>query len=95
LDVLFAVHKGNKRAALKAARRVNFKKNNDVEDLYLTHMGFDFGGDAKMAAKVHDKIKNVEYVSHANAIMLMWIKREMEAKAGKKRWTPRYPTAAP
>ena len=95
LDALFAVHAGDKRAALRAARRVNVEKNGDVEDLYLTHMGLEFGGDAKAAARVRDKIKNVHYVAHGIPIMLMWLKREVEAKSGKKRWTPRYPTAAP
>jgi len=62
-----------------------------VEDLYFTHMGFDFGGDSRMAAKVAEKMMNVDYVGHAAAIMQLWLKREMAAKkGGPKRWTPRY-----
>jgi hypothetical protein len=41
LDGFFAVHGGDQRAALAAARAGQAGENDDVEDLYLTQMAFD------------------------------------------------------
>ena len=94
LDVVFAVHDKNKRAALKAARRVDISKNDDVEDLYLTFIGFKYAGDNSRANAVHQKMRTVPYVSHSNAVMLMWAERD-NATAGERRWTPLHPTGRP
>jgi hypothetical protein len=91
LDVIFAVHDKDKGEALEAARRVSYKKNNDIEDLYLTWVGFDYGGDAAMAKAVHERMKRIDYVYAGIPVRMRWVEYDKAAKRGRPRWTPRHP----
>ena len=96
LDAFFALHDGREKPALRAARRVDVKKNDDIEDLYLAAIGLEAGGDLKGADAVREKIRRLEYVSHARPIMLQWIERDAQARQGGEiRWTPMHPTGRP
>ena len=82
-DVIFAVHERDKQKALEAARRVDYQKNSDVEDLYLTWIGFDYGGDEKMAAtigrnKPRDHYDLSQIIKQGQAIDLEIVKRKCE-----------------
>jgi hypothetical protein len=90
LDGFFAVHAGDKRAALAAAKRVKLALNDDVEDLYLTQMAFDAGGDAAGAQAVRDHIASLHEVSIADAVVKMWLERDA---AQPERRSPRHPAA--
>jgi hypothetical protein len=90
LDGFFAVHASDKRAALAAARRVKLAENSDVEDLYLTQMAFDAGGDAASARAVREHIAALHEVSIADAVVRMWLERDA---ATPERRSPRHPAA--
>ena len=90
LDGFFAVHAGDKRAALAAAKRVKLAENSDVEDLYLTQMAFDAGGDAASAKAVRERIAALHEVSIADAVVRMWLERDA---ATPERRSPRHPAA--
>jgi hypothetical protein len=91
LDVIFAVHDKDRAAALQAARRVNYNKNSDVEDLYLTWVGFDYGGDRAAAEAVHARMKQLDYVYAGIPLRLRWVQNDKAARRGGVRWTPRHP----
>jgi hypothetical protein len=92
LDAFFAVHDGDRAAALAAARRVDASKDDDIEDLYLVQMGLDYGGDADGAAAVRERIAKLDDVSIAYPIMAMWTARDLgAAKGGPALWSPRHP----
>ncbi len=92
LDGFFAVHDGRPYAALAAARLVDLASNDDVEDLYLTQMAFDFGGDGASAQKVRARMAALEDISLAIPIMSTWLRRDADAAAGGPTlWTPRHP----
>jgi hypothetical protein len=90
LDGFFAVHAGDKRAALAAARRVKLAENSDVEDLYLTQMAFDAGGDPAGAKAVRERIAGLHEVSIADAVVRMWLERDA---ATPEHRSPRHPAA--
>jgi len=95
LDAFFAVHDGDRAAALAAARSVDVAADEDIEDLYLVQMGLDFGGDAAGAAAVRARIAKLDEASVAVPIMALFIGRDLDAAAGKPAlWTPRHPRGA-
>jgi hypothetical protein len=95
LDAYFAVHDGDRAAALAAARSVDITADDDIEDLYLVQMGLDFGGDAAGAATVRARIAKLDEASVAVPIMALFIARDLDAAAGKPAlWTPRHPRGA-
>jgi hypothetical protein len=95
LDGFFAVHGGDKKAALAAGNKVDLAKNDDLEDLYLAQMALDFGGDAAAAERVRTIINRLGHVSLAHAVTGMWIQRDLAtAKGEPARWSPRHPTGA-
>ena len=88
LDAFFAVHAGDPAGALAAARRVNVGANTDAEDLYLTWMAFELGGDAAAGAAVRERIGHIEDVSFAVPIVKRWM--ASDAAAGTHAWSPRF-----
>ncbi len=93
LDAYFAVRDGDAAAALEAARRVDVEENGDVEDLYLTAIALEFGGDERAAAAVRDKILHSENVYLAPPLIRSWLEYEADREHRPVRWTPRYPIA--
>lgn len=81
LDAFFAVHAGDRAAALAAARRVDLAGDDDVEDLYFVYMAFAFGGDQPAADDVARRMASVGYVSHANAVYLTYVERDRKGAA--------------
>jgi hypothetical protein len=90
LDGFFAVHAGDRRAALAAAKKVDLAGNGDVEDLYLTQMAFEAGGDAKGADSVRQRIAGLHEISIADAVTRVWLARD---QAKPERRSPRHPGA--
>ncbi len=96
LDVYFAVLDGDKAAAAAAADRVDYANNGDLEDLYLTYMGFDFAGRSEQAEAVRERIRSSTSVYLAAPIVRRWLERDAaNAATTKPAWTPRYPRGTP
>lgn len=92
LEGYFAALDGDAARALAAARRVNVKENGDVEDLYLTVIAFDAGGDAAAAEAVRQKIRSSGDRYLAWPIMNGWLEGDQRAGSGRPRFSPRHPT---
>jgi SnoaL-like domain len=56
LEAFFAARKGDGRAAVAAAKRVDLDKDDDLQDLYVIALALDAGGDRDGAAKVRAKV---------------------------------------
>jgi hypothetical protein len=92
LDAFFAVQDGDGSAARAAARRVNVSDDDDVEDLYITQMALDIGGDSAGAVAVRKKIERSQEVYLAVPIIASWLQSDMSsAIGGGHAWSPRYP----
>ena len=94
LEGFFAVLDGDRARALQAARRVRVDDNEDLEDLYLALVAFDFGGDAAAAERLRARIRDGGiYV--AQPITSEWIQRDLDARKAKKpRFSPVRPRGA-
>jgi hypothetical protein len=90
LDAFFAIQDGDAAAALAAAAQVGADVNDDVEDLYLTQIAFDRGGNAERAAAIRERIGQVRSPSFALPVVAMWIERDrVSAAGGPSLWSPR------
>jgi len=92
LDGYFAALDRDKERALAAAKRVNLKENDDVEDLYLAGIAFEAGGDAAAAEEVRRRIRAAPAYL-AVPIVVKFI--EADARKDRSRFSPRIPTGAP
>jgi hypothetical protein len=90
LEAYFAALDGNREAALKAARRVDPEKDDDIEDLYLVVIGLEAGGDHARAEVVRRKIRQPGPVHLSRPIMLRWLERD--AKVPRDKFTPWHPS---
>jgi hypothetical protein len=73
LEAYFAALDGEREAALAAARRVDPRKDDDVEDLYLVVVGLEAGGDHAGAEAVRRVMRQPGAVRLSRAIMLRWL----------------------
>jgi hypothetical protein len=69
---------------------VDLDGNSDVEDLYLTQMAFEGGGDAAGARSVRERISGLHEISIADAVVRVWLARD---QAKPERRSPRHPGA--
>jgi len=91
LEAYFAALDGKRDVALRAARRVDPAKDDDIEDLYLVVVGLEAGGDHAAAEKVRQKIRQPGSVHISRPIMLRWL--EHDAKVPRdKTFTPWHPS---
>ncbi|MGB0680404.1 MAG: hypothetical protein ACPGUV_12145 [Polyangiales bacterium] len=92
LDGLFAALAGDKRAALRAARRVKVAENGDFEDLFLTAAAFWAGGAKDAAKAIQERIEQSEDVYLARPIMLRWL-ATLRSATPQAEFTPLFPSA--
>jgi hypothetical protein len=90
LDAYFAALAGDGAAALRAARRVDPAKDDDLEDLYLVVIGLDAGGDHAGAQDVARRMRAAPGAHIARAIMLSWLDHDARWPADRT-FTPRHP----
>jgi hypothetical protein len=57
IAAFFAVRAGDAKGALAAAKRVDFEKDDDVQDSYVLALAYKAGGDRATAEKVAQKIR--------------------------------------
>jgi hypothetical protein len=90
LEAYFAALDGNRDAALKAARKVDVAKDDDIEDLYLVVVGLEAGGDHKAAEAVRQKMQTLRGVHISRPIMLRWLEHDAMSPRDKT-FTPWHP----
>ena len=79
LDAYFAALDGKGDVALAAAKRVDPKKDDDVEDLYLVVVGLEAGGDHAAAENVRNVMRRQGGARISRAVMLRWL--DLDSKA--------------
>ena len=90
LEAYFAALAGDRPAALRAAKRVDPAKDDDIEDLYLVVIGLDTGGDHAGAQAVERRMRAMPGGHIARAIMLSWLDHDARWPADRT-FTPRHP----
>ncbi len=90
LEAYFAALDGKREAALRAAKKVDPAKDDDLEDLYLVVVGLEAGGDHAAAEAVRKWMRRPGDVHLGRPIMLRWM--EQDAKVPRdKGFTPWHP----
>jgi hypothetical protein len=90
LDAYFAALAGDGPAALRAAKRVDPTKDDDVEDLYLVDIGLRAGGDRAGAEAVERIMRAAPATYIARSIMVWWLDHDARWPADRT-FTPRHP----
>ena len=92
LEAYFAALDGKRDEALRAAKRVDPAKDDDVEDLYLVVVGLEAGGD-HAAAEAARRVMRApgRRAGISRAIMLRWLVEDAKPAAGRA-FTPWHPT---
>lgn len=90
LDAYFAALAVDGAAALRAAKRVDPAKDDDLEDLYLVVIGLDAGGDHAGAQAVARRMRAAPGAHISRAIMLSWLDHDARWPADRT-FTPRHP----
>jgi hypothetical protein len=91
LESYFAALDGTGDAALRAAKRVDPEKDDDLEDLYLVVIGLEAGGDHAAAEAAKGRIRKAGSVYLAHAIMVRWLDQDAKAP-GDRAFTPWHPS---
>jgi hypothetical protein len=90
LEAYFAALDGKRDAALRAAKKVNPAKDDDLEDLYLVVVGLEAGGDHVAAEAVRERMRQPGDVHLSRPIMLRWLDQDAKAP-GDEAFTPWHP----
>jgi hypothetical protein len=91
LEAYFAALDGKRNAALRAAKKVDPAKDDDIEDLYLVVVGLEAGGDHVAAESVRQRMRHPGSVHLSRPIMLRWL--DHDAKTPRDRtFTPWHPS---
>jgi hypothetical protein len=91
LEAYFAALDGKRDAALRAARRVDTTKDDDMEDLYLVVVGLEAGGDHAGAEAVRQRMHRPGDVHISRPIMLRWADNDAKATTSDRAFTPWHP----
>ena len=91
LEAYFAALDGKRDAALRAAKKVDLAKDDDIEDLYLVVVGLESGGDHAGAEAVRQKMRQPGSVHLSRPIMLRWIDHDAKSPRDKV-FTPWHPS---
>lgn len=83
LEAYFAYCDGDKEAMLRAARRVNVAENDDLEDLYLTQVALEEGGDVAAADAVRTRMRSLESATLVVPIFMRWLRTDEAAAKGE------------
>ncbi len=92
LEAYFAALDGRPEDALRAAKRVDPSKDDDLEDLYLVVVGLEAGRDHAAAEAVRRTMRQPGDVHLSRAIMLRWLDLDAQP-AAHRAFTPWHPAA--
>jgi hypothetical protein len=91
LEAYFAALDGKREAALRAAKKVDPAKDDDLEDLYLVVVGLEAGGDHAAAERVRQRMRQRGEVHLSRPIMLRWLEHDTKVPRDKT-FTPWHPS---